>query len=174
MLGFDRTAGDEMQALVADGEALRTVLRESIADGRWSVGVGIGPVEHPLPASVREGRGPAYWAARTALTKAKARRQGRPVAVRSAEGYGSSSDETASFSLERCLGVLAFIINRRTPKQRKAADVSYAAGYSVRSVIEQLGLSPQGAHQILNAAGIPEEKELLELAVELARPVVAP
>jgi len=171
-LPFERTAGDEMQALIGEPEALGRIVRQALAGGHWTIGIGVGAVEEPLPDSVREGRGPAYWAARQALVSAGGQRQDRPVAVRCAEGHSPESDEAAAMALERCLGVLAFILNRRTDKQREAADIAYEADYSVKVVIESLKLSPQGAHQRLNAAGSREEADLIELATELARPVV--
>jgi hypothetical protein len=33
----------------------------------WSVGIGVGPVEEPLPASTRSGRGIAFTRARRAV-----------------------------------------------------------------------------------------------------------
>jgi hypothetical protein len=169
-LPFERTAGDEMQAVASPG-ALGRVVREALADRQWAIGVGIGAVEEPLPKSVREARGPALWAARDALSDAKRGRQDRPIAVRAAAGISTADEETTALNLERCLGALAFIINRRTPKQAEAADAAWKADYSVKAVIETLGLTPQGTHQRLNAAGVREERELLELAAELARPV---
>lgn len=171
-LCFDRTAGDEMQALIGEPEALGTIARRIAASGQWTMGVGVGAVETPLPDSVREGRGPAFWAARDAIQVAKTQRSTRPLAVKSADEHASTAEEVVALSLDRCLGALAFIVSRRTEKQREAADTYYEADYSVRAVIDELKLSPQGAYQRLNAAGTQEEKELIELATELARPVV--
>src|SRR5690606_39564507 len=38
---------------------------------RWSIGVGVGPVETPLPEQTRAGRGPAFEHARIAVERAK-------------------------------------------------------------------------------------------------------
>ena len=43
----------------------------ALRSGRWYVGIGVGAVDLPLPASPREGSGPAFVAARAAVEKAK-------------------------------------------------------------------------------------------------------
>ena len=49
--------------------------------GRWYVGIGVGEVDLPLPASPREGSGPAFVAARAAVDRAKAAAAHVPIAV---------------------------------------------------------------------------------------------
>ena len=57
---FERTAGDEVQGLLDRAEAVTDVVRHLLRDGGWAVGVGIGPVRHPLPDSTRAGAGEAF------------------------------------------------------------------------------------------------------------------
>jgi hypothetical protein len=59
---FERTAGDEIQAVTDDPALLVLVALELIRREHWSVGIGIGPVEQPLPRQTRAGRGPAFEA----------------------------------------------------------------------------------------------------------------
>jgi hypothetical protein len=174
LLPFARTTGDEMQALVADPVVLGRLARETVASGDWTLGIGIGKVEVPLPDSVRESRGSAFWAARDAIEAAKTRRRNRPIAVCSPKDVATDAQEGAAFELERCLGALAFIVSRRTARQRELSDHYYSAGYSLEAVISEFSLSTQGARQRLNAAGVQEERELIELATALARSVVEP
>ena len=68
---FERTAGDEIQAVTDDPALLVLVALELIRREHWSVGIGIGPVEQPLPRQTRAGRGPAFEAARIAVERAK-------------------------------------------------------------------------------------------------------
>src|SRR5919106_1066672 len=70
---FERTAGDEVQAVVERPDVVVDLTLFLTADRDWSVGVGIGPVADPLPESTRAGSGPAFAHARAAVTAAKAR-----------------------------------------------------------------------------------------------------
>ncbi len=69
---FERTAGDEVQAVLADPVVVVDIALQLVRQRCWSVGVGVGPVEQPLPASTRAGRGPAFEHARTAVGRARA------------------------------------------------------------------------------------------------------
>src|SRR3954471_4182415 len=57
---FQRTAGDEVQAVLDDAEATVEVVALILRTGGWPVGLGVGPVDEPLPDDARAGRGPAY------------------------------------------------------------------------------------------------------------------
>src|SRR3954469_1864562 len=71
VLPFERTAGDEFQGLLGDPAALPVAVERLLRDDGGDVGIGIGPVDRPLPDHARAGRGPAYVHARTAVTSAK-------------------------------------------------------------------------------------------------------
>jgi hypothetical protein len=158
---FVRTAGDEMQAVLGDPAALAPIVADSVRDGGWWIGVGVGDIEQPLPDTAREGRGSAFWAAREAVERAKGQRAGRPVRVLGDEG-------TAAHRLEASLGVLAWIITRRSPRQRVVADAALRVGPSGTAVAAELGLSRQGAVKQMAAAGCREELELRDLTAALA------
>src|SRR4051812_18884216 len=79
---FDRTAGDEFQGVIGGADDAVEAALSLARDGRWSIGIGCGPVEEPLPRITRAGRGAAFEAARTAVEAAKRRPQ--RIAVRSA------------------------------------------------------------------------------------------
>jgi hypothetical protein len=68
--GFERTVGDEVQALVDDPVAAVDVVVLVARTQRWWIGIGVGDVETPVPTSVRAARGPALYAARTAVERA--------------------------------------------------------------------------------------------------------
>lgn len=82
--GFERTAGDEIQGVLRSGADVVAALRALVRLDGWRIGVGGGPVERPLPASTRAGRGPAFVAAREALGASR-RAPGR-IALRLAAG----------------------------------------------------------------------------------------
>ena len=69
LLGFERTAGDEVQGLTADPGSVVDCVVALTRLGRWRLGIGVGTVDHPLPASTRAARGEAYLAARSAGEK---------------------------------------------------------------------------------------------------------
>lgn len=81
---FERTAGDEIQGALTDAASALRVVLWLLRTDRWHVGLGIGPVEEPVPTSVRSARGPAFHAARAAVEAA--RRVDHHVAVRAATG----------------------------------------------------------------------------------------
>ncbi|GMA18986.1 hypothetical protein [Arsenicicoccus piscis] len=71
LLGFERTAGDEVQGLTADPGSVVDCVVALTRLGRWRLGIGVGTVDHPLPASTRAARGEAYLAARSAIEAAR-------------------------------------------------------------------------------------------------------
>src|SRR4051812_11342574 len=73
VLPFERTAGDEFQGVLAEADAVVDAVLELVRLGGWSIGVGAGPVQTPLPASTRAGAGPAFLSARRAVDAAKQR-----------------------------------------------------------------------------------------------------
>ncbi|WP_455605090.1 hypothetical protein [Cellulosimicrobium funkei] len=79
---FARTVGDEVQGVLDDPEAVVEVVLDLLRDGGWSVGLGVGPVDEPLPAVSREASGTAFVRAREAVEQAKSRAATAPGAVR--------------------------------------------------------------------------------------------
>src|SRR6478609_1106493 len=79
---FDRTVGDELQGVLDDPATVVDVVLDLLRDGGWSVGVGAGTVDEPLPAVSREASGEAFVRAREAVDQAKSRAATAPVAVR--------------------------------------------------------------------------------------------
>ena len=79
LLAPERTAGDEFQTLVGDSRAAVEIALHLTRDGRWSVGIGLGEVQSPLPDSVRAARGSALVNARYAVDRAKRSKNGLAV-----------------------------------------------------------------------------------------------
>ncbi|MEO9103763.1 MAG: hypothetical protein ABI238_02270, partial [Terrimesophilobacter sp.] len=118
---FERTAGDEVQA-VADAslEGAHTVVDIALAlvrQGTWSIGIGIGTVEEPLPTSTRAGRGPAFEAARDAVTRAK--NATASIAITSA----IPELDVRCTDAETALALVALLITDRTEQGHQAADL---------------------------------------------------
>ncbi|MCE5291074.1 MAG: hypothetical protein LLG14_17820 [Nocardiaceae bacterium] len=153
---FERTAGDEVQGVVAAPEIVIDVAVALIEDGHWSVGIGVGPVEVPLPAVTRAGRGVAFEAARAAVTRAKSAAGG--VAI---EGSNPIVDD-----VETVLALLAYVVSRRTDEGRAAVGLM-RLGSTQAAVADRLGISKQAVSQRLSVAGWGVETKARDLAARL-------
>jgi len=153
----ERTAGDEVQGVTDDPSLVVDVALLLVRDDRWSVGIGAGPVRTPLPASARAGAGPAYEHARGAVERAKSSPD--RVAV-------SSPDENAARSAQAVLGLLAAVVQRRTPAGWEAVDL-LAGGLTRAEAAAELGISRQALSQRLLAGTWPQEERARRVAAEL-------
>jgi hypothetical protein len=151
---FERTAGDEFQGVLADHTAVVDAILDLVRDGHWSIGVGVGAVEHPLPSMTRAGRGLAFILARAAVAAAK--RSPQHLAVRAA-------DQVAGDDAAALLEVLAVLIRGRTVQAWQAIDLA-EPGRPQTQVAAKLGISRQAVGQRLAAAHWREER--------LARPAL--
>ncbi|NLU65124.1 hypothetical protein HCA61_23100 [Rhodococcus sp. HNM0563] len=140
---FERTAGDEVQAVADDSGTVIDLVLDLLERDNWSVGIGIGPVETPLPAQTRAGRGPAFEHARTAVERAK-NAPGRIAAD------GTDADSAAD--VDAALTLLATIVVRRTDQGVEAVSLA-RAGLSQSEIATELGISKQAVSQRLLTAG---------------------
>ncbi|TQF68448.1 hypothetical protein FK531_15365 [Rhodococcus spelaei] len=152
---FERTAGDEVQAVTDNAALVVDLALELAARGQWSVGIGTGPVETPLPASTRAGRGPAFEAARVAVERAK----NLPGSVAVA---GSAATQDA----EAALMLLALLVSRRSEAGRSAVT-AMRDGLTQAEAAERLGISKQAVSQRLSVAGWQAEVAGRRLAERL-------
>src|SRR4051795_708140 len=74
VLPFARTVGDEFQGLLDDPVSVLAAILTLMRTQAWHVGLGIGPIDRPLPedGDPRRARGAAFFAARDAVDEAKA------------------------------------------------------------------------------------------------------
>jgi hypothetical protein len=156
LLPFDRTAGDEMQALYTDPAAVVATVEALLREDAWNIGLGIGEVETPLPEHARAGRGEAYVRAREAVTRAK--HSPYRLAV-GGPGYRSRQVETV-------LWLWAGVLTRRTPKGWEVADL-VASGATHQQVGDRLGITQSAVSQRGQAAGLVEAARARQLATEL-------
>jgi DNA-binding CsgD family transcriptional regulator len=156
-LPFERTVGDELQGVLDTGTAVADALAALLRADAWNIGVGIGPVEEPLPAHTREGRGPAYLHARAAVTAAKS----SPWHTR------VHGDDPGARAVETTVWLWAAVLARRTSRGWEVADL-VAEGLSYAEVGERLGISQSAVSQRAQAAGIVEARRAHELVAQLA------
>src|SRR4051812_39198743 len=153
---FQRTAGDEVQAVLDDpGVTVDTLV--ILRTGGWGVGLGIGTVDEPLPEDARAGNGPAYVHAREAVTRAKS--TPHRLGVVGADGYGAER-------LETVLWLWAGILERRTPRGWEVHD-ALTAGLSFAEAGRRLGISQSAVSQRAQAAGLVDERRARRLAADL-------
>jgi hypothetical protein len=157
-LAFQRTAGDEFQGVLDDPAALPRALEHLLRADVWSIGIGIGEIETPLPDQARAGRGPAYVAAREAVTTAKS----SPWRVR-ATGPGA-----AARALESAVWLWAALLARRTDRGWEVADL-VDQGLTYEETAARLGISQSAVSQRAAAAGIAEGRRARELVEFLTR-----
>lgn len=155
-LPFERTVGDELQGVLDRPEALVDAVEPLLRADTWNIGLGIGPVEEPLPDHARAGRGSAYLHAREAVTAAKS----SPWHTRVA------GDDPGVRALETTLWLWAAVLSRRTSRGWELADL-LAEGLSYAEAGERLGISQSAVSQRAAAAGIVESRRARELATDL-------
>ena len=166
-LAFERTAGDELQGLTADPGAVVDAVLALTRLPQWHIGIGLGEVEMPLPASTREARGTAYLAARTAVEQARtAPSHLRLVAAEtvSARPYREDVVQRAASALV----MLRALVSRRTPEGWEIMDVLDEAG-SGRVAAQRMGISPSAVSQRASRSARAEA----QLGAELARGLLA-
>ncbi len=156
VLPFDRTAGDEMQALYTDPAAVIDTVGHLLREDAWHIGLGIGEVETPLPDHARAGRGPAYVLARDAVTRAKISPAHLAVG---GPGYRARQVETV-------LWLWAGVLSRRTAKGWEVADL-VGSGVTHQQMGERLGITQSAVSQRARAAGLVETDRARDLATEL-------
>jgi hypothetical protein len=171
VLPFERTVGDEVQAVLASDDAgsrlAVDVVLALLRDGGWSVGVGAGPVDRPLPSVSRAASGPAFVRAREAVERAKGRGSVVPVAV---VGPGDEPGATIAADAEAVLRLLGVVAARRSDAGWQAIDtLARHAQQSApqRATARALGISEQAVSQRLRTALWAEEEAVRPLAARL-------
>lgn len=140
---FDRTAGDEVQAVTDDPGAVVDVVLELLRREKWSIGIGIGPVETPLPEQTRAGRGLAFEYARLAVERAK-----NSIGQLAVDGR----DAPAAADADAALTLVATIVLRRSTQGHEAVTLA-RTGLTQAQIADELGISKQAVSQRLAAAG---------------------
>jgi hypothetical protein len=157
MLAFERTAGDEFQGVLGEPDLVVDVVLRLVRAGGWSIGVGAGPVQTPLPASTRAGAGPAFLSARRAVDAAKQRPS--RLAVRGAVPPDAGDAQAV-------LSALAVLVDRRSEQAWEAISL-VEGGRTQAEAAGALGISRQAVGQRLAAGLWDLERELRPTAARL-------
>ena len=182
---FERSVGDEVQGVVEHPDEVVGIALHALRSGHWYVGIGVGEVDQPLPASPREGSGPAFVAARAAVDRAKAAaahvplavvagggRRGRsvpaPAAAAPAQNAAPGSEAAkACANAEAVLRLVGRLVQDRTAAQWKVVDVLRSVrqgqagvhgGHGSQKIAAQkLGITEQSVSRAVLRSGWQEE-----------------
>lgn len=166
-LPFERTAGDEIQALTSSPTTAVSTVRVLARLGDWRVGLGVGSVDTPLPDSTRAARGPAYVAARAAVEASRTSPADLSLRIEPpVKGNVRGDDYLAVVGAETALAATVSVIRRRTTEGWQVVDLS-DAGRSGRDIAAQLGISPSAVSQRLARSGLVDEQRLAHLSTVL-------
>ncbi|WP_250442742.1 SatD family protein [Actinotalea sp. C106] len=158
---FERTVGDEVQAVLDDPRLAVETALEVLRLGEWTVGLGAGAVDEPLPAAARAGSGPAFVLAREAVERAKSRTRPVPIAV-------EATHAPAGADCEAVLTLVGAIMARRTEQGWAVIDTLAALGDATQdAVAERLGITQQAVSQRLRTALWAEELAVRPAAARL-------
>jgi hypothetical protein len=155
VLPFERSVGDELQGVLGDASAVVEVAMRALRSGQWYVGLGIGAVQQPLPASPREASGPAFVAARQAVDAAKKSGERVPLAVRADR---DASSRTAA-AAEAVLWLVGDLVRSRSAAEWRVLDLLPAGRRGLQvAVAASLGITPQAVSKAIRRARLQEER----------------
>ena len=158
LLGPDRTAGDEFQLVAGAPETALGIVLDLTRTERWSVGVGVGQVSDPLPATTREAAGGAFVAARAAVDRAK----------RAPHRFALEADRDAASEqagdVEALTDLLLEVRARRSAEGWAVAD-RLGGDTTQVAVARELGITPQAVSLRARAAGLRLEARALPALV---------
>lgn len=163
VLPWERSVGDEAQGVLARASDVVDVVLLCLRARGWYVGIGVGDVEQPFPASAREGRGSAFVAARTAVDRAKKTGERAPLAV---EAFGDAVSAAAEAE-----GVLALlgrhVMNRSDAEWRILDLLEHGKRGSQTAVARTLEITPQAVSKAAARAAWHEEHAVRPAAARL-------
>ncbi|WP_309107709.1 MarR family transcriptional regulator [Arthrobacter sp.] len=192
---FERSVGDEIQGVVQDpGEAVAIALH-ALRQGHWYVGIGVGPVDTPLPQSPREGSGPAFVAARHAVERAKAAAAshvplavlpGMPLRAEAVDARTidarTAQAAAACANAEAVLRLIGRLIQERSEAQWKVVDTLAAIQQgrearhgSQKIAARELGITEQSVSRAVLRSGWQEEwaaRPAAEMLLALAHRII--
>ncbi|MDJ0357251.1 MarR family transcriptional regulator [Paenarthrobacter sp. PH39-S1] len=180
-LAFERSVGDEVQGVLTDPGSIVEVVMRALRTGQWYIGIGVGPVDFPLPPSPREASGPAFVAARAAVERAKKTGERVPLSVQwsgggaashksgsSEPGLDSADAVQAGFrradpqqlaaSAEAVLVLTGRLVRGRTEAEWRILDLLQPGVRGGQAAVaERLGISPQAVSKAVLRSGWQEE-----------------
>lgn len=149
----DQTSGDEIQVMTADASSALDVVLALHRAGYWSVGLGVGAVNTPLPESTRQSSGGAFVAARNAVTRSK-RTEAKFALEDGAAAAASASPDARGLTgdeVEALVTMLLLLRQRRTSEGWEAVEL-LRSGLSQVKIAAALGISTAAVSQRVKSA----------------------
>lgn len=154
---FERTAGDEVEGMTGSVEDALDLVMALVRTGAWSIGVGAGDVDEPIPSSVRAASGVAFIHARQAIERAK--KSPHHVAL-------TGPDPETGPEAERLLWVLSSVVQRRTADEWEVVDL-LTQGLTEQEVAQKLRIDKSTVRERLRSGLYREELQARPLAIGL-------
>lgn len=163
-LPADRNAGDEIQVLTGDADTVLQIALRLARSENWSIGIGVGDVRRPLPAETREASGPAFTAAREAVTDAKK----RPTrfAVRAEPPGEHAGTWPNSHDVQSVVDLLLEVRRKRSEQGWELHDTLQRASTQADAA-RILGITPAAVSDRASAAALKIERQALPTIVRL-------
>lgn len=156
-LPFERTVGDEVQAVASSPDAVVNAALLALRQGGWSVGIGVGSVGLPLPDSSREAGGEAFIAARAAVERAKKTGDRPPIAVAAGPNAGPEAAEAAAHAEAVLVLIAALVCGRSEAEWRILEHVDPHKWGAQSAAARMLGVSSQAVSSAVQRSGWQEE-----------------
>ncbi|MFJ2508972.1 MarR family transcriptional regulator [Arthrobacter citreus] len=156
-LPFERTVGDEVQGVASSPSVAVNAALLAIRQGGWSVGIGVGTVGLPLPASSREAGGEAFIAARAAVERAKKTGDRPPLAVAAAPEAGAGAAEAAAHAEAVLVLIAGLVCSRSEAEWRILEHVDPHKWGAQSAAARMLGVSSQAVSNAVQRAKWQEE-----------------
>ncbi|MGR0161527.1 hypothetical protein [Paenarthrobacter nitroguajacolicus] len=165
-LDFDRSVEDEVQGIVEySHQAVETALI-ALRTGQWYVGIGVGPINEPLPNLVKDASGHGLVYARRAVDRLRNGKERVPVAV---DGPITALASEA----EAVLRLLGHIVLHRSPAEWRVLDLLTPGVRGQQKVVAQeLGITTQAVSKALARAQWAEEHAARPAAARLLQMIL--
>ena len=167
-LDFDRSVEDEVQGIVESShQAVETALI-ALRSGQWYVGIGVGPINEPLPNLVKDASGHGLVYARRAVDRLRASKERIPVAV-------DGPLVALASEAEAVLRLLGHIVQHRSTAEWRVLDLlTPGVRGQQKAVAQELGITTQAVSKTLaraqwaeEHAARPDAARLLQMILEV-------
>jgi hypothetical protein len=152
---------DEVQGIVDAPEQAVEAALIALRCGSWFVGIGVGPVNEPLPNQIKDASGHGLIYARRAVDRLRNGKDRVPVAVE-----GPLAD--LSGEAEAVLRLLGNIVHGRSPAEWRVLDLlTPGVRGQQKAVAEELGITTQAVSKAVARAQWADEHAARPAAARL-------
>lgn len=160
-LDFDRSVEDEVQGIVEFPHQAVEAALIALRCGSWFVGIGVGPVNEPLPNQIKDATGHGLIYARRAVDRLRNGKERVPVAV-----DGPFADLAAE--AEAVLKLLGHIVHDRSAAEWRVLDLlTPGVRGQQKAVAQELGITTQAVSKAVARAQWNEEHAARPAAARL-------